>query len=215
MFNRQAPNRNTTMTPEERGDNRRSMILSAAVQVFLRYGYKKASMDDLARAAGLSRQGLYLHFKTKEELFQEAIQSLMQGSRAAYRAALARGERSTFDRLLESFDAFHGDSIGHMNGELVAELLEAASNLLGDAPDAHERTFIADVATLLSEAGWVRREGRSSITPKQVAETLYATSYGLKHRVKTRAEYRTGMSVALRIILGAHAEATVNANRKR
>ncbi len=43
---------------------RRESILQAAVGVFLRYGYKKTSMDDLARAAGLSRQGLYLHFAT-------------------------------------------------------------------------------------------------------------------------------------------------------
>ena len=31
-----------------------------------RYGFKKTSMDDVAQAAGVSRQGLYLYFDTKE-----------------------------------------------------------------------------------------------------------------------------------------------------
>ena len=50
------------------GGARRAAILETAMRVFLRYGFKKTSMDDLARAAGLSRQGLYLHYRTKEEL---------------------------------------------------------------------------------------------------------------------------------------------------
>ena len=78
---------------------RRAAILDAAAGVFLRFGYKKTSMDDLARAAGLSRQGLYLHFPTEEELFKEGVLRLIEGTRAAGRAALARAE------LLESRSA--------------------------------------------------------------------------------------------------------------
>ena len=45
------------------------MILDAAGGVLLRYGFRKASVDDVARAAGISRQGLYLHFATRGQLF--------------------------------------------------------------------------------------------------------------------------------------------------
>jgi len=37
--------------------NKREAILVAATAIFLRYGFKKTSMDDVARAAGVSRQG--------------------------------------------------------------------------------------------------------------------------------------------------------------
>ena len=47
-------------------DPRRSRVLEAALGVFLRYGFRKTSMDEVARAADLSRQGLYLQFATKE-----------------------------------------------------------------------------------------------------------------------------------------------------
>ena len=42
------------------GDSRREALLEAAVGVFARYGFRKTSMDEVARAAGVSRQGLYL-----------------------------------------------------------------------------------------------------------------------------------------------------------
>jgi AcrR family transcriptional regulator len=48
--------------------------LAAAATVFLRFGYRKTAMEDIARAAGMSRQGLYLHYATKEELFRAADQ---------------------------------------------------------------------------------------------------------------------------------------------
>jgi len=49
----------------------------AATATFLRYGFKKTSMDDVAQAAGVSRQGLYLYFDTKDFLFREALQYLV------------------------------------------------------------------------------------------------------------------------------------------
>ena len=51
-------------------DDRRDTLFHAAAGVFPRYGFRKTSMDDLARAAGLSRQARYLHFATKEALEQ-------------------------------------------------------------------------------------------------------------------------------------------------
>ena len=41
--------------PPRMSDERRAALLAAAAEVFARYGYRKASMDDVARAAGLSR----------------------------------------------------------------------------------------------------------------------------------------------------------------
>jgi AcrR family transcriptional regulator len=57
-------------------DSRRRSLLDAALTVFSRYGYQKTSMDEVARSAQLSRQGLYLHFATKEELFQAAVRRM-------------------------------------------------------------------------------------------------------------------------------------------
>jgi AcrR family transcriptional regulator len=45
-------------------------LLDASLSAFLRYGFRKTSMEEVARASHISRQGLYLHFQTKEDLFR-------------------------------------------------------------------------------------------------------------------------------------------------
>ncbi|HPL67833.1 MAG TPA: TetR/AcrR family transcriptional regulator [Smithellaceae bacterium] len=186
-----------TTLPEPAGDSRTN-ILEAAAKVFLRYGYKKTSMDDLARATGFSRQGLYLHFKTKEELFRAAILNIVEAASSAYRTALDRSNLDFFERLLGAFEAFHGSHIGQFNEQYVDEILTAASSLLGDAPAQYEKSFIADVTKLIADAGGSRLAGLEA-GAQDVAEMLCATSYGWKHRVATPAEYRDRMAIALRI----------------
>jgi TetR/AcrR family transcriptional regulator of autoinduction and epiphytic fitness len=48
-------------------------IVAIALSSFFRFGYRRVSMSEIAEAAGISRPGLYLYFKTKEELFCAAI----------------------------------------------------------------------------------------------------------------------------------------------
>src|SRR6185369_11944881 len=105
---------------------RRAAIVDAAAQVFLRYGFKKTSMDDLARAAGLSRQGLYLHFATKEDLFKAGVHRLIEVMREAGRAVLA-SELPVDERVLEFFVAVHAHMLGDTG--YLNELMEAATHL--------------------------------------------------------------------------------------
>lgn len=48
---------------------RRAQILAAALRCFSEKGYHEATMDDVARAAGLSKGSLYWHFPSKAEVF--------------------------------------------------------------------------------------------------------------------------------------------------
>jgi AcrR family transcriptional regulator len=48
---------------------RQAQILDAALECFSARGYHTATMDDLARASGLSKGALYWHFPSKEEVF--------------------------------------------------------------------------------------------------------------------------------------------------
>ncbi|MFK0283152.1 TetR/AcrR family transcriptional regulator [Streptomyces sp. NPDC090499] len=50
-------------------DDRAERILSAARELLLRWGYKRVTVDDIARHAHVGKGTVYLHWKTKEELF--------------------------------------------------------------------------------------------------------------------------------------------------
>ena len=52
---------------------RRRQFLSAALDVFARNGYHRASMDDVAEAAGVTKPVLYQHFASKRDLYLELL----------------------------------------------------------------------------------------------------------------------------------------------
>lgn len=57
---------------------RSAQILDAALQVFADKGYAAARIDDIAAAAGLSKGGIYTHFKSKEEIFEALLTRVLQ-----------------------------------------------------------------------------------------------------------------------------------------
>jgi AcrR family transcriptional regulator len=186
--------------PSETTAARRAAILDAATGVFLRYGFKKTSMDDLARAVGLSRQGLYLQFPTKDALFKEAVLNVIATTRAAGQAALARADLDFEERLLNAFEAVHGHAIGKPGSEHMNELLETATELVGPVFDELEQGLVTDVARVLRGDGIADKWKPAGVSAKDLAEHLYVTSYGVKHRVSTHADYRDRMRIAVRIV---------------
>ena len=66
-------------------------LLDVAAGVFAQYGYKRTTMNDVARAGGISRPALYLMFDNKEHLFREL---------AAHRITLAlEGTRTVLKKI--------------------------------------------------------------------------------------------------------------------
>jgi TetR/AcrR family transcriptional repressor of mexJK operon len=56
------------------GGVKREQIMAAAREIFCEQGYGVASMDAIARAAGVSKATVYAHFTGKEDLFGQMIQ---------------------------------------------------------------------------------------------------------------------------------------------
>lgn len=73
-------------------------ILDAALQVFLRYGFKRSTMGDIAKAAGLSRQSLYARFANKDDVYAAGLVLHARRTVASITAAWA-GIASLNDRL--------------------------------------------------------------------------------------------------------------------
>ena len=57
------------MKHSETRENRKEVILNTAIVCFTDYGYYKASMDMISEEAGITKRGLYYHFKSKDDLF--------------------------------------------------------------------------------------------------------------------------------------------------
>ena len=78
---------------------KRECILSEAVRCFARFGFKKASIDEIARRAGVAKGTVYLACESKEDLFYQAIHREVR----SWQAEVARfiDPRKQADELLE------------------------------------------------------------------------------------------------------------------
>lgn len=163
---------------------RAAAILDAATGVFLRYGYRKTSMDDLARAAGLSRQGLYLHFRTKEALFDAVVEHLAGSVRETALTALADGGRTVADRLADALAAVHDSPASTGLRELTGEL-----------PARLHHDVVAAIADLVRRNGIESRWHEHDVTADELAEHLFTASSGARPDRR-----REQMAVAVRIV---------------
>jgi AcrR family transcriptional regulator len=66
--------------------DKRTTILRAAADVFLRHGYVGASMDEVAARAAVSKQTVYKHFADKQGLFTELVVSTIRAASDAVHA---------------------------------------------------------------------------------------------------------------------------------
>lgn len=93
---------------------REQQMLDAAVAAFARRGYRAASMDEIAVAAGVSKPLVYLYLHSKDDLFTACIRREAEALKAAVRAAVeldGPADRQLWSGLLGFFEhtAAHPD----------------------------------------------------------------------------------------------------------
>ncbi|ANH81096.1 hypothetical protein A8C56_08990 [Niabella ginsenosidivorans] len=52
-------------------------ILQAALQLYLKHGLKKVTMDDVSRVIGKSRSSIYYYYKNRDEIFEAVMDALL------------------------------------------------------------------------------------------------------------------------------------------
>jgi TetR/AcrR family transcriptional repressor of nem operon len=156
--------------------------LSKAVELFSCKGYSETSMEDLVKATGVSRYGLYGTFGNKRELFEQALD----------RYAESMGKQA-FLRLLEP-----GASLDHIRKifeERVAEMtseeetkgclfIHTAMELAPRDNDLRDvlQKFMGRMSKLFAvglESAKGRGEVRQDLDVKAAGELLTSTMFGL------------------------------------
>jgi len=86
---------------QRRKEARPAEIVSAALMLFHTKGYAATKIDDVARAAGVTKGTVYLYFSSKEELFKAAIRETVLPNLERIKA-VALGESTARARLRTS-----------------------------------------------------------------------------------------------------------------
>jgi AcrR family transcriptional regulator len=186
---------------------RRCAILDAAEQVFLSKSVRDATMDEIARAAELSKGTLYLYFDSKDDLFLAIACRALESLLTEFEAVKAESPRGAdrVRRLMRTYGRFAMD-----NRERYRV---AMSWLFDDDPApvqspqfAEHQQLLRSMAGHLVEAialGQSDGSVRSDYSPSRLAVQLWGGMLGLLllnanvERVAKRAPFELDITAAV------------------
>lgn len=152
--------------------NTSTHILESAEKLFLHYGFRKTTVADVARVAGVAKGSIYLHFDSKEDLlfnlirvrtqdFLDELESILQNISPA-RLALTDGLLEFMARALEARTKVASEDLG-IDFSLITKILDThreaeprLSQILYQALEKHCRETESSMD--ISEAAWLLSE---------------------------------------------------------
>ena len=170
-------------TDGESGSGKPNAIVLAGLQLLTQYGYRKTSVDDIARVAQVAKRTVYLHFENKAAVFLAILEYLADQVRQRC-ASAEQASGTAVDRLTGLLDAYFGMGFEHFGkSEHMPELKETFSKLA--------RTRIADLNTeyenrlgrflrSLEKAGEIGKPPQG-LTVERVVHILMRSADGAKH----------------------------------
>ena len=174
----------------EGGSAKPNAIVLAGLQLFTRYGYRKTSIDDIARAAQVAKRTVYLHFENKAAVFLSILEYL--GDQVRLRCAAAELEGGTpVDRLTGLLDAYFGMAFDLFSkSEHMPELEETFSKLARTKIGGLNTEYENRLARFLRSLGKTGEIGGppQGLTVEQIVHILMRAAEGAKHDSKVEGD---------------------------
>jgi len=163
-----------------RGPGRRAQLLSVARRVFGRNGFHAASMDAVAKEAGVTKPILYDHFPSKKELYLALLDADLGALHDRVKSALDSpiGNR---ERIRGSFQAYFDFVDEHAEGFrlLMQETVGAEDDFRHRVEEVRDR-IQSDVCDLIV------RESRGQLD-REHADTVALALVGMVETVAQRS----------------------------
>ena len=176
-------------------------VLEAAKTVFLRYGYRRVTMQDIAEEAGISRPALYLIYANKEEVFKAAARRLAAESIRAIRADI--GSHPSLEAKLNfTFELWSVYPFQLMLSSPDAkEIVDCTHSFAKDTIQAISGEFEALLVEILEP---LASSTQKSILPiPQIAHLLSASVHGYKDAAGSVDELRSMIAGIITLTLAA------------
>lgn len=169
-----------------RREDVRDAILDATDRLLARYGYRKMTMDDLAREVGIGKGTIYLHFSSKDDIALSHIDRIVDRLKERL-LVIAQESAPPGERLREMLITrvlFRFDSVQHYTESLNELLAELRPQLL-----ARRQNYFAEEAQLLAGViaeGQRLRAFKSGDSYEIAHMLLLATNSLLPYSLSTR-----------------------------
>lgn len=192
------------MSQRPRTEPSRHHLLEAAIECFATHGYQGASIDRIAKAAGVTKGAVYYHFKDKEELLFETVRNRIVEFESRVLAETSPDD-DTLAVLRRVIDAcFVTATESNVRRFIMTLMIEA----LGTNPDLSDvfrlelrrmRGFLADVVRRGQERGVVRTD----VLPDEAAALIVSAIMGAEiqhYQDPERIDLRAVLDLQLRLL---------------
>ncbi len=172
-----------TSAPATRGQATSALVLEAALAEFSAFGYRRSSMEGVARRAGVSRATLYLHWKGKQELFRGIVEQLHEDHLAAMQEVLEQEHGDLESALIAILQARFLRFVELTSGSPhAAELYDLHGRMCGDIARASQERSEQLLARLVRQAVSSGQAdiSQSGLTPARIASALFDCAHGAK-----------------------------------
>ncbi|MFD1982498.1 TetR/AcrR family transcriptional regulator [Mesorhizobium newzealandense] len=182
-------------------DPKRVRVLDGAMKVFLAYGFSRTTMDDIARAADMSRPALYLLFKNKTDIFRAIAMMVLSRSVGAAKMALA-GDGAFAARMMRAIDeAFISMMSAVVASPHGAELVDMKSSL-GDLVGCWRGGLVEHIAAAIQDEA--ARNGvdlaAKGLSTQLLADMLLDGLEGMKARISDPEGQRQAAAALVKVI---------------
>lgn len=157
----------------------REAILDATDSLLSRYGYKKMTIDDLAKEVGIGKGSVYLHFTSKEEIVLSHIDRIIEQLKGKL-AAIAGSDEKPEERLrkmLKTRVLHRFESVQHYTQNLNDLLAAIRPSFLARREDyfTQEARIFASVVEAGQQNGDFATDGDAA----QIAESMILATNSL------------------------------------
>jgi AcrR family transcriptional regulator len=182
-------------------ETKKTKVLEAAQSAFLRYGFRRVTMGDIASAAGISRPALYIHFCNKEKIFEAVLRTFTAKALDELREGLAT--RSTLEEQLRfAFEIWAVRPFALIaTAPDAKELIDCGFSFAREALDQGSLAFERELAGILAIHG--AQPPAASQTPEQTARILTCAVHGFKQTATSTEDLRGMIDGLLAMVLAS------------
>ncbi|MCG7575046.1 TetR/AcrR family transcriptional regulator [Phaeobacter sp. CNT1-3] len=163
---------------------------------FAQYGFRKTSMEDIARASDLSRQSIYKKFGSKEACYDQILLAYMSGIYGEVFAMLAAPTDTPVAVLEAVFERIGEDAVAFANTPHGPEVMEDALRHATKAPERWPAVFEENLAQFFHQHGFAASRAHAD----DIAFVMVTASRGSLIHAETVASYCADMHRVYRTI---------------
>ncbi|MCB1972271.1 MAG: TetR family transcriptional regulator C-terminal domain-containing protein [Geminicoccaceae bacterium] len=170
----------------------RERILSAALEVFAKHGFRGATLDMIAGRAGMSKPNLLYYFRSKSQIYAAVLENTLDEWLEPLRGMTADGEpldeiEAYLDRKLElARDRPEASRL------FATEIIQGAPHIKG-VLEGHLRDLVAEKCSLIQE--WINAGRLAPVEPLHLIFMIWAmTQHYADFDTQIKAVSGTGLN---------------------